>query len=218
MVNSSALDKFLKQFKPILYRRKERIVLPGEETNDTYYIAQGHVTQSILSPNGNEFTPYIFAPKAFFPLICSESDKLSGTHDYEYSSLTPVEVYKFPKQKLMTFLLENPNAVSILNDQLATYSTELLKKLETRVFSDAFHMVILGLLDLAKLFGKKEGKQTLVNYWFTHQDIANISGLSREVVTKQMNKLMKKKIITYKSHFIVINDLESLKTELESEE
>lgn len=217
MTKNTSFELFLKQFKPILYRRKERIVLPGEESTDTYYISQGHVTQSILSPNGNEFTPYIFAPKSFFPLICWGKEDEIIKHDYEYTSLTPVEVYKFPKQKLMVYMTENPEGISLFNEQLIKYSTELLKKLETRVFSDAFHMVILGLLDLEKLFGKKSGKGSLIDYWFTHQDIANISGLSREVVTKQMSKLIKKKLIGYKTHFIVINDIEALRVELDSE-
>jgi CRP-like cAMP-binding protein len=76
-------------------------------------------------------------------------------------------------------------------------------------------LVILTLLDLVRLFGKHEEKQILIEYWFTHHDIANISGLSREVVTKQMTKLAEKKLISYKNHFIVINDFEALKTELE---
>lgn len=213
----TTFEHFLEQFKPILYRRKERIVLPGEKDTDTYFISQGYVSQSILSANGNEFTPYIFAPKSFFPLICWENDCESLKHEYEYTSLTPVEVRKFPKQKLMNYLSENPKAIAAFNDQLMIYSAELLKKLETRVFSDAFHMVILELLDLEKFFGKKQGKEILINYWFTHQDIANILGLSREVVTKQMSKLIKKKLISYKTHFIVINDLDALAIELESE-
>lgn len=224
MINSLTLDKFFKQFKPILYRRKERIVLPGEETNSVYFILQGYVTQTILSPNGNEFTPYIFAPHTFFPLIWQENDKFSDTHDYEYESLTPVEVYRIPKENLVSFLKEDPGAAFILNEQLTIYSAELLKKLESRIFNNAIHMIILRLIDLAKLFGsprgeagKKQTKQILIDYWFTHQDIANISGLSREVVTKGMNVLMKKKLISYKGHFIAINDLQLLKMELQSD-
>lgn len=217
MINSLTLDKFFKQFKPILYRRKERIVLPGEETNSVYFILQGYVTQTILSPNGNEFTPYIFAPHTFFPLIWQENDKFSDTHDYEYESLTPVEVYRIPKENLVSFLKEDPGAALILNEQLTAYSAELLKKLESRIFNNAIHMIILRLIDLAKLFGKKQTGQILIDYWFTHQDIANISGLSREVVTKGMNRLMKKKLIGYKGHFIAINDLQLLKIELQSD-
>jgi CRP/FNR family transcriptional regulator, cyclic AMP receptor protein len=201
----------LRQFKSILYRRKERIILPNENSDYVYYIAQGYVAQSILSSSGNQFTPYIFAPQTFFPLIWSEDE-------HEYESLTPVEVYRIPKEKLMSYLRENPKTIFILNQQLTAYSTELLKKLETRVFDNAIHMVILRLVDLAKLFGNQQSKQIIINYWFTHQDIANISGLSREVVTIQMNKLMKKKLISYKNHFIIINDLKLLETELQSEE
>ena len=217
MKNSPALDTFLKQFKPTLYRRKERIVLPGTETENVYYITQGFVIQTILSPSGHQFTPYIFAPNNFFPLIWTNDGELSDTHEYEYESLTPVEVYRIPKRKLIAFLKENPDEALMLNEQLTAYSAELLKKLETRVFDNAVHMVILRLLDLVKLFGKTQAKQIFIDYWFTHQDIANISGLSREVVTIQMNKLMKKKLISYKNHFIVINNLRSLEMELNSE-
>jgi len=215
MKNSSTFETFLKQFKPILYRRKERIILPGEDTDYVFYVAQGHVTQSILSPNGNQFTPYIFAPNTFFPQIWLEKDKLLDSHDHEYESLTPVEVYRIPKEQLVSYLKENPKEVFVLHEQLTVYSAELLKKLETRVFSDAYHLVILALLDLVRLFGQKEGKITLIEYWFTHHDIANISGLSREVVTIQMNKLMKNKLIGYKNHFILVNDLQALGMELQ---
>jgi CRP/FNR family transcriptional regulator len=216
MTKPSTFETFLKQFKPILYRRKERIILPGEDTDFVFYIAQGHVKQSILSLNGNQFTPYIFAPSTFFPQIWLEENKLLDTRDHEYESLTPVEVYRIPKEQLLSYLRENPNEVFILHEQLTVYSAELLKKLETRVFSDAYHLVILALLDLVRLFGQKEEKIILIEYWFTHHDIANISGLSREVVTKQMNKLAEKKLISYKNHFITINNLELLKAELET--
>lgn len=217
MTDISTLNAFLRQFKSILYRRKERIVLPGVETDNIYFIIQGYVMQSILSPNGNQFTPYIFSPGSFFPLIWKGNNNLSDIHDHEYESLTPVEVYRIPKEKLLIFLKDSSKAANILNQQLAIYSSGLLNQLEARVFSDAFHMVILALLDLAKLFGKSQTKKILIEYWFTHQDIANIAGLSREIVTIQMNKLMKKKIINYKNHFILINDLQLLKIELQSE-
>jgi CRP/FNR family transcriptional regulator, cyclic AMP receptor protein len=217
MMNSLAINAFLRQFKPILYRRKERIVIPGVETDNIYYIIQGYVMQNIISANGNQFTPYIFAPDTFFPLILWKDNSISNIDNYEYESLTPVEVYRIPKEKLISYLQENPNATLALNKQLAAYSSELLLKLETKVFNNAIRMIILRLLDLAKLFGKKQTKDILIEYWFTHQDIANISGLSREVVTIQMNYLIRKKIIAYKNHFIIINNLNALEMELQSE-
>jgi len=46
----------------------------------------------------------------------------------KYESLTPVEVYKIPKEQLLEYLKENPNEVFILHEQLTVYSAELLKK------------------------------------------------------------------------------------------
>lgn len=208
-----AIDNFLKQFNPILYRRKERIIIPGDETNNIYYLAQGFVTQNIISPNGNQFTPYIFAPEEFFPLIICEENNIDSC---EYESLTPVEVYRIPKERFKEYLIKDPSAAFILNKQLSKYSSKLLKKLETKVFDDAIHIVISRLLDLAELFGQKEAGQIVINYWFTHQDIANISGLSREVVTIQMNNLIRKKMITYKNHYIAINDKKALEKEIQT--
>jgi len=214
MTDTLTFENFLKQFKSIIYRRKERIVFSGEDTHYIYYILQGYVIQNVLSPNGNEFTPYIFPPNTFFPLILSKNNQLSSCNDYEYESITPVEVYKIPKENLIDYLNGHPKAALVLNEQLMDYSAELLKKLKTKIFDNALRLVVLGLLDLARLFGRKDNKGTLINYWFTHQDIANISGLSREVVTRQMNKLIQKKLISYKNRLILIGDLRSLEMEL----
>ncbi|MBI4089452.1 MAG: Crp/Fnr family transcriptional regulator [Candidatus Levybacteria bacterium] len=204
------IHAFFRHSKPTLYRRKERIVLPGDETKDVYYINQGFVRQNILSPNGNEFTPFIFSPQTFFPLNL-QSDKIPDGHYYE--SITPVEIYKVPREKLIQFLRKNPNASYAFAEQSISYSSILLKKIESIIFDDSEHVITLSLLSLAALFGKKVREGVIIDYWFTHQDIALISGFSREVVTKQMGKLVKKKLISYSHHLIVINDLASLQAE-----
>lgn len=210
-MREATIDSFLKQFKSLLYRRRERIVLPDDEGTNIYYVKQGYVRQNTLSSEGTEFTPYIFSPGDFFPLVWFD-DELLNEHYYE--SLTPAEVYRLPRSELLSFLAKDTNTSSVLTGQLMAYSTELLKKVESKILGSAEKVIIKTLLDLSRLFGKREEKKIVINYWFTHQDIANIAGLSREVITKHLSKLVAKKIISYKHHLIIIENLLLLKTEL----
>ena len=67
----------------------------------------------------------------------------------------------------------------------------------------------------AKRFGKVEADgEITIMLPLTHQDIADIAGISRETASLAINKLEKKKIITYKKRLIAIKNIETLEEEL----
>jgi CRP-like cAMP-binding protein len=54
------------------------------------------------------------------------------------------------------------------------------------------------------------GDETLVNHGFTHQDMANITGTSRQLVTIVLNELKKKKLINFDRTSILIRNMNGL--------
>ncbi|MDD5415863.1 MAG: Crp/Fnr family transcriptional regulator [Candidatus Daviesbacteria bacterium] len=204
------LESFLKQFKPMLFRRKQEVGRLETSTNTVFYLNQGYVRLYTLSQEGNELTLHIFAPSSLFPLWLENNGDFNG---YYFESLTPVEVYSCEKNKLYQFLTKNPAARSEITQQLTSLSLELMKKLETKIFGDARKQVIATILDLAKYFGKKDKRSIVISYWFTHRDIATLAGLSRERVTIEINNLINKKLIIYHNRFITIPNFELLKKE-----
>lgn len=203
------LDIFFKQFKPLIFRRKETIT-GSDNLNHIFYLNQGYIRLYTISREGAELTLHIFSPSSVFPILWN-----TQINEYYFESLTPVEVYSCETSRLQQLIKEKPDTNTELIQQLSFFSQKAINKLEFKIFGDAYQQVIATILDLVECFGKKDEKDTVISYWFTHQDIASLAGLSRERVTIEINNLLNKKLISYNSHFIAIPNLKSLKSELQ---
>lgn len=194
----------------MLFRRKETIANTND-FNRVFYLNQGYVRLYTISGEGAELTLHIFSPSSIFPILWNKNPV---TDKYYFESLTPVEIYSCERSKLQQFITQQPLAGLELLQQLSAFSESTIKKLESKIFGDAYQQLVNTLLTLAECFGKKAHGNTVINYWFTHQDIASLVGLSRERITIEINKLLDKKIIYYDNHFITIPKIERLKLEI----
>ena len=78
------------------------------------------------------------------------------------------------------------------------------------MFKDARERIIDFLKDSAKKQGKRVGFETLIRHCYTQQDIANITGTSRQTVTSVMNDLKKSNLIYFNRRSILIRDMAKL--------
>lgn len=88
---------------------------------------------------------------------------------------------------------------------------KLERKLELLVFKDARTRIIEFIKDAASWKGKKVGYETLIQTKLTHQDIASLTGTSRQTVTTILNDLKEKNLINFDRKRILVRDLENLK-------
>lgn len=206
---SLLLDFFSKQSNPTILRRKER-VLDFNDSKRIFYLKQGYVKIYTISSEGKELTLHIFSPSDIFPIMW---EKIDGPNEYCYESLTPVEIYSCKLDKLEQLMKEKPDVNLEIIRQLTAFSKSSIRKLENKIFGNAYLQVLASILDLADFFGKSAKGKTVISYLFTHQDIASLSGLARETATIEINKLVSKKLISYNSRFIIIPKIEALKKE-----
>jgi len=88
---------------------------------------------------------------------------------------------------------------------------KLERKLESLVFKDARTRIIEFLKDTAADKGKKIGYEIMIATRLTHQDIASLTGTSRQTVTTIFNELKDQNLITFDRRRILIRDIEQLK-------
>lgn len=89
----------------------------------------------------------------------------------------------------------------------------LALRIEHLSSENVYTRVISLLLYLAAHFGSS----SLVDLPLTHQEVASLTGSTRETVSRQIERLKKKRLITYKRHTIVIKNPKKLKRELSVE-
>ncbi len=83
-------------------------------------------------------------------------------------------------------------------------------RLESLIFKDARRRIIDFLKESASRQGKRVGYEMLIKHSLTQQDIANITGTSRQTVTSVLNDLRRANLIYFNRRSILIRDLAKL--------
>jgi len=85
------------------------------------------------------------------------------------------------------------------------------ERLESLIFKDARARIIDFLKDAAGRQGRRIGiDELLVKHSLTQQDIANITGTSRQTVTSVLNDLKKSNLIHFTRRSFLIRDMAKL--------
>ena len=82
--------------------------------------------------------------------------------------------------------------------------------MESLIFKDARARIIDFLKESAETRGRKVGFEMLFKHCLTQQDIANLTGTSRQTVTSVLNDLRKDNLIYFNRNTILIRDMGKL--------
>ena len=201
---------FLYRFVQIKsYPKNTFIYNPGEEADWVYFVMDGVVKTGTISEEGKEVIKNILYKGEMFGEL-----GLSGMierPDFASSLKNPVEAVRLPVKILKELITRNPAIGLRMIEKLGARITRSEKRLEQLVFDDARTRIIGFLKEQAEKNGMKFGDETLIRHGFTHQDMANITGTSRQLVTIVLNELKKENLINFDRSSILIRDLNELK-------
>jgi CRP-like cAMP-binding protein len=124
---------------------------------------------------------------------------------FYYDSFTDSQLYSVPKNELISFINSNPIVARSLLDHYASMYTGAIMHLHALEQSRARDKLIHIFQYLALRFGKPIDKTIYrIELRLTHQDIANLIGITRETVTAEISKLSKTGVIKSENlHYIV---------------
>ncbi len=205
------IDSFFAKFKPLRFRKREIILGAEEEPDGVFFIKSGYVRSYSISEEGREFTLNIYKQGTYFPAPWALADV---PNTYFFEAMTPVELTKAPKEELLVFLRANPEILMDLTTRLLVGLNGLLVRIEHLLSKDAYHKVASAVFLAGRRFGKKAGKgKVIVELPLTHQDIADLSYLTRETTSLEMKKLEKQGLIEKRNRMLIIKDMNKLRQE-----
>ena len=187
----------VKQFK------KNETILYEEDTNEfMYVILLGKVKVVRTTEDGKEIILAMHKSGSFF----GEMSLIDG-------KTTPASVIATEDALIAIIARKDFFSIVFLHNKV---TGNLLKILCTRLrrcwdtiqllnFNNASHRTKMLLLMLIEEYGEKTPEGTVLNIKLTHQDISDMTGLTRESVTRVLDKLQKQKeIIVLKNRFICL--------------
>ena len=209
--NSRGLDNFFKSFPKYSYKKGEIILRPDDTPSHLYYLTQGHVKVYALAEWGEELLYVIYRPGEFFPIIWMlQSSPLTGY----FEAMDKVVIHRVPKEDLVKHLATNNEQAMNFADYLIDIMNIYRHRIENLMYTKASIRLISRLIYLADRFGSKVGSGMLIDAPITHKDIATSISMTRETVSREFEKLVKKGILSYRGKSIFIKDVKKLLNEL----
>ena len=206
------LENFFSQFKLLRYRKGEVIFRAEDDPPGVFYLKQGYVRLYSLSDQGRELTFNIFKPGSYFSMMWALGGSPNG---YFFEALTPVEVWRAPKDRLIEFIKKEPEVLFELTRRILVGLNGILAIMQSLLFGNGHTRVASVLLVAAKRFGKHQKTgEVVIQLPLTHQNIASLAGLTRETTSLVLEKMEKDKLITSDHHFLTIKNIKKFEEKL----
>jgi CRP/FNR family transcriptional regulator len=181
------------------------LFIEGQRPRGAYILCSGHVKLSTTSPSGRVLILKVAGPGEVLGL----SAILSGTVcELTAETARPAQVNFIEREVLLEFLRRNGEA--------GLHSAKALSTEFQAAFRDVQDIIMarssagkLARLILSWTAGQ-DGKEIRVRSTFTHEEMAQMIGTSRETVTRLLSELKKKELIRLEGSTMVIRNRPAL--------
>jgi len=207
------IDSFFQKFSTKSYRKGEIVLFQGEAPRAGLAIKKGIAKAYNLSSAGDEKPIAFYGPRSIFPAAWVLGKVPSAI--YYYEAFTDLEVYSFPREEYVEFIKKD---AELLMWELNNYILDDVGKtmrLNALQHSRASDKLIYTLHYLALSHGRTIKQNVVeISLNLTHQDFANLTGLTRETTATELNKLKGLGVISYGKHSPYQIDVAKLNTAL----
>ncbi|MFZ1082746.1 MAG: Crp/Fnr family transcriptional regulator [Candidatus Kryptoniota bacterium] len=191
-----------------VYTKGEVILMEEESGSALFVIIFGEVKVVRIGEDGREVILGILGPSDIF----GEMALLDGeARSASVIAMDDAELFIIHRKDFLSLLHEYPSiAISLLRHLTLRLrrADALIKSLSLK---DAYHRVGYVLLQFADERGKIKQGRVEVDNLPVQQEIANMSGTTRETVSRTIGKMEKLKLINLNENRIVIRDYEDFR-------
>jgi CRP/FNR family transcriptional regulator len=206
---SVSFDRFLERFSTTSFSKGEIVVFQGETPRHAYIVRDGTIKAYNLSVQGDEKPIDFYTSLDVFPVPWAFA-KAPNAYFY-YEAFTDVTLYTVPRDEYVEYLQQNPDYMyQTLNNFILDYLGNAMR-LNALQHSRASDKLLYTLHYLTLTHGREVGpRQIEISLTLTHQDFANLTGLTRETAATELNKLKTAGVITYGKHTLYQVQLDKL--------
>lgn len=178
------------------------IYYPGEVPLHAAILISGIVRVYGISKQGDEQVVTFHITGEFFPT--SWIFKSSTSTLFFYEALTDCEVAYVNREELLQFIHSTPKRTAAMLDYFSKSYSAALIRINALEQSLARDKLLHTLYFLSMRYGKKDNETVKIPFSLTHQEFANLVGVTRETVAMEMSKLKKQKIVSYNKQLYIV--------------
>jgi CRP/FNR family transcriptional regulator, cyclic AMP receptor protein len=184
------------------------IYMPDEKSDYLYFLLKGKVKIGTFALDGREVIKEILQPEQPFGDM-SVAGETKRT-DFAQVMGDEVEILAVRITEFRQLMQSNSQLMFSCLQHMSQRLARIEERLASLVLKDARERIIEFLVSSAGREGRQVGYETLVKHQLTQQEIANLTGTSRQTVTSVLNDLRKSNLIHFNRNSILIRDLQRL--------
>lgn len=173
--------------------KKNQIILQEREASDFMYIILGGEAKMVQNLEGRETVLAILHSGEFFGEVALIDQKAIPA---TIIAKTDCVLALISREAFYSVLLSHREVLKKMLTILSTRFRESLKTIQILSFRNASQRVKMLLVLLANKYGTKEDHKIKLPMRLTHQEIAEMTGLTRETVTRVLEKWQSRKELT----------------------
>ena len=179
-----------------------------EYSENVFIIKRGRVAMCLCTPEGDMRNTMVLDAGCMF----GNQTLFDGSPNSCQAEVVSDEadVYVIPKEEASSRIRDNFQMTHNILMQSNRINRMLLTQIELMSFHHSEGRVCFYLLHLAEQYSEEKNGQKLLYIRFTHQDIAEITGLSRVCVSNIISGLVKDRILMKKSGLYYVVQMLSL--------
>ncbi len=190
------------------YPKGTTLFMEGQPSNGVYILCQGKVKLSTCSKDGKIIILHIAEPGEVLGLSAAVS---SAIHNATAEVIEPCQVNFVRSEDFIEFIRNNTEACfSALKQLSKDYNTAYLQICSLGLSSSVSDKLARLFLGWCKATSD-DTHDVRLKMSYTHEEIAEMIGTSRETVTRLLKTFREKNIISLKGSDLIIHDKERLK-------
>jgi CRP/FNR family transcriptional regulator/CRP/FNR family cyclic AMP-dependent transcriptional regulator len=181
---------------------KDQVIILAEEEGDALFLINtGQVKVSIVSEDGREVILSLLGEGAVFGELALLDEKPRSAN---VVAMSDAELYMLHRSDFLKLLYRVPKIAITLLAELATRLRKTDRKIEGLALLDVTSRISETLLQLADEQGEEHSEGLHIPNRPTHQQLANMSGTTRETVSRVLKRLEAQGYIVCKGRTITI--------------
>ncbi len=192
------------------YRSSHRIIQANDRGSELFLVLSGSVKVTIEDREGREIILAVVYPPDFFGEISLWDN---GTRTANVSAMEPTRVVAIEKEPFLRLIREYPEITLRLLSALSARLRETDEKLMHMAYGDAYEKVSRTIYELYEKEGETENGIPFIHDRFTRQELASLSGVSRETVSRSLGAFVQAGILKIENNRIHVLNIDRLKKE-----
>ncbi|HLV42340.1 MAG TPA: Crp/Fnr family transcriptional regulator [Brumimicrobium sp.] len=189
------------------YAKKEFVFKTGDKMSHVYFVMQGRIKITKASDTEKEIIKRVLRSGDYFgELAAIDADNNTIFNDSAVVLAKDTVVLSIPTEVFKEVIETNSSLYQEVIKNVLSNHRRLNNRLDSVMLKNSRMRIVDFIKEMAEDIGKPVGYEMLVKHNLTHQQIANITGISRQKVTTILNEFKQEGLIHLERNSILVHD------------